>query len=772
MSYKRHLRRRALPETSVVVAASKPASSDTKTTACVLPQAVQVALAGPFYGGLDYALPSTSVNLNSAAAGAAVGTADLLCAAGIAALQVGMRVQVPLGRRQLVGVVTALGQEPRYALDKLRPIMQVLDSQPIIPPVLMRLAVWGANYYHYPLGEVLLSMLPQRLRKPEVLPAEFFKELEASREAVDLQSQGSGQAGANNIEKNSSVQSGLLSQDEHEATAEQRQVLQGIKLHSGFKSHVLWGVTGSGKTEVYLQLIHQVLQRGQQALVLVPEISLTPQTVARFTERFKVPVLVRHSKLTPKAQLLSWQLQARTGAAIIIGTRSAVFTPAPNLGLIIIDEAHDSSFKQMSKWRYHARDVAVMRAKFTDIPLLLGTATPSLETLHNIERQRYKMWSLKKRATGAKAVQWRVIDQTQTKLQHGLCQPLLAVIKQHLESAGQVLIFLNRRGYAPVLRCLHCGWHAQCSACDSAMTLHYTPRHLLCHHCLERQRVPKVCPKCQQTEPVCVGQGTERLEEGLQALFPGESVVRIDRDTTQRKGELEKRLAQAADGQARILLGTQMLAKGHHFPELSLVVILDIDSAFYSVDFRSLEHLGQLLVQVAGRAGRMQRQGEVALQTHQPQNPLLQVLLQQGYAAFAQELLQQRKQHALPPFNYQILWRAQAKTAAAAKRALLFAKEYLQARSQKLGLINFEKPEIEKQNEGSQSIDAQQLQILGPVPAPMERCDNMYRAQLLIQSDSRAVLSALHQGAAQAMQQEPTLRAVRWSIDVDPVDLY
>lgn len=796
---------------------------------------VQVAVPGPFYGALDYQSPIAELEpqlawscepmvgqlpaSDDACLAQAEQLSDPLALAERQAdtvpsaarletiLQPGMRLQLPLGRRQVVGVVMSLNQSTAAAGMQLRPISAILEQQPVLSKQLLKLAQWAADYYQYPLGEVVLSFLPRKLR---TLDAKLSSSVSVSPTQADAQGSVVELAKNKSQDAAAAVARDCLAVDALKLNAEQAQAVNSLQQNTGFQVSLLWGVTGSGKTEVYLHALHKILNAAKQALVLVPEISLTPQTVQRFSTRFNVPVHVWHSKLTPKQQYESWLQQRTQEPCIVIGTRSACFSPLPNLGIIIIDEEHDLSFKQASKWRYHARDVAVMRARFANIPLLLGTATPSLESLHNALQGRYQLLRLSQRATGAAAVQWHVIDQTQRKQQYGLSEALLKKIKQCMDTGKQALVFLNRRGYAPLLRCLRCGWHASCKHCDRRMTLHHYSKRLLCHHCLARQNIPAVCPSCKQTEPVTIGLGTERLELALKELFPEKNILRIDRDTTRRKGMLEQSLSDATSAKADILLGTQMLAKGHHFPQVALVVILEADGGLFSADFRGPEHLGQLLVQVAGRAGREKYKGEVVLQTYHPQHPYLKLLIEHGYAEFSKQLLQERRAHAMPPHYYYVLIRTEAKLAADAQTGLRLAKRHLQARWQAMQghyqaeiaaivgqaaddtavshttlAAHCSQPALTSAQSGGASPhrvetellrcgqveQSEIIQIQGPVPAPMERADDRYRAQLLLQSVSRPLLQKLIAGLGAFLQGQRSLRKLRWSIDVDPHDM-
>ncbi len=512
-----------------------------------------------------------------------------------------------------------------------------------------------------------------------------------------------------------------------------------------FNVWLLDGVTGSGKTEIYLQYIEEILKSGKQVLVLVPEIGLTPQTVQRFEARFNVEIDVLHSHLNDTQRLNVWA-RAKTGqSAVVIGTRSALFTQFANLGAIILDEEHDASFKQQDGWRYHARDLAIVLAQKLNIPMLMGSATPSLESLNNVKNGKYKHLTLSKRAGNTTALRQFVIDLKNQPVQQGLSQPLLARMKNHLEKGNQVLLFLNRRGFAPVLLCHECGWIAECSHCEKPYTYHQHQRVLRCHHCGSQKTIPRQCGDCGSTHLVTTGLGTEQLEETLKAQFPTYSVARIDRDSTARKGSLEGYLEDIQQGKSQILIGTQMLAKGHHFPNVTLVALVNVDSALFSLDFRAEERLAQLYVQVAGRSGRAEKQGEVVLQTHYPDHPLLTTLLAKGYQAFAEETLHLRHTMGLPPFSFQALFKAQARYSEQAEECLIRIADFFHT----------------KQIEG--------LQILGPIPAPFSKKAGQFRWQLLLQHPSRRELQKVLRDYQQANLEKNS--QVRLILDVDPQDL-
>ncbi|MGH8105483.1 MAG: primosomal protein N', partial [Arenimonas sp.] len=531
---------------------------------------------------------------------------------------------------------------------------------------------------------------------------------------------------------------------------EQRHALHVIENQAaGFHCHLLYGVTGSGKTEVYLQAIAHCLKQGKQALILVPEIGLTPQTLKRFRERLGVPVHSMHSGLNDGERARSWSSMWRGQAHVLVGTRSAVFAPMPNAGLIIVDEEHDASYKQQDGIRYHARDFAIVRAKILGIPIILGSATPSLESLHNALAGRYQHLHLKHRAGNAKPPRVRVLDIRKRPLVHGLSSDTLDAIKACIQRGEQALIFKNRRGYAPVLLCHDCGWSAQCPRCDSPMSVHGVARNLQCHHCGHRKTKPPVCPDCSSLALQPQGVGTERLEETLADAFPDTPLLRIDSQTTRNKDGLQKKLAELGD-QAGILVGTQILAKGHDLPRLTLVCVVGIDEGLFSADFRASEKLSQLLIQVTGRAGRAEWPGEVLLQTHHPEHPMLNTLLAGGYPAVAALELAQREAAGFPPYAHIALLRGEALKDADLN---LFLREAYKACQQ-------------------HSQNANAIELSPPMPAPMARRAGKMRGQILISATQRPVLQKILQEWSADLYELKSARKVRWSLDVDPVDLY
>lgn len=638
-------------------------------------------------------------------------------------LSEGSRVKVPFGKRELVGLIIDASAESEFAIADLKRIIEVIDQEPVFDPAMMKLFKWAAAYYHYPLGQVIYNALPTRIRQGKALT---FKNNDANGEQQKINKELKPQLRLNK---------------------EQEQVKTSIlKKGNNFHCFLLEGVTGSGKTEVYLQLIAEKIQAGLQVIMLVPEISLTPQTIQNFQNRFTEKILAIHSGLTDKQRFIAWA-DARLGKAdIIIGTRSAIFTPLLRPGLIIIDEEHDASYKQQEGFRYSARDLAIYRAQLFDIPIILGSATPSLESLHNALSKRYSLVTLEQRAADANKPTFTCIDLKGKPLSEGFSEQLLSAIKSRLQQNKQVLIFLNRRGYAPLLQCHDCGWTATCPRCDTSYTLHRSSPELRCHRCESQRKIILSCPSCQNNNLLPIGLGTERTEAKLQEAFPDTPIFRIDRDTTRNRGKLEDTIAEINKGQAAILVGTQMLAKGHHFPEVTLVAVLEADAGLFSSDFRGQEFMGQLLIQVAGRSGRGKDAGEVLIQTHNSTHPTLRSLINDGYKNFSRTLLEQRNMANLPPYSYQALIRAEASNASL---PMSFLQNVKDISKQKLTNTTF---------------------TLGPFPAPMEKRAGRFRFQLLFQSSNRAELHTLLNHLIPVYESLPQSRKVRWSIDIDPLD--
>lgn len=744
-------------------------AAGTAIDAAASPTLIQVAVPTPLYGSFDYLIPA--------------GTSP-------AQLQPGCRVRVPFGRQQLTGVVLALHNHSDYPVAKLKPLLATLDHEPVLDAALLDLLQWAASYYHHPLGDVIQTALPAPLREGRENAAltisrwqtsvsadaaeiaaqlkrapkqlQLLQLLAQHRDGLDADQLNALTDNWRNamralLEKNlvrEELQSALNPASAEndvapELNAEQQASVAAIRASLGeHQIHLLHGITGSGKTEVYLALTEAVLAAGQQVLVLVPEISLTPQLGQRFQSRFNVPVAMLHSGLSDSQRFIAWRACATGEARLLIGTRSAIFTPLPELGLVILDEEHDGSYKQQEGFRYNARDLALVRAQKVRVPVVLGSATPSLESLHNVARQRFAIHTLTQRAGNSHKVRIELMDLRKQKLEEGLSALLIDRIKQHLNNQGQVLLFLNRRGFAPLLMCHACGWTTQCARCDAHMTFHHHKQQLHCHHCGAESRAPQVCADCGDSELVAIGIGTERIENHLTTLFPDTVVSRIDRDTTRRKGSLQAKLADAHSGESGILVGTQMLAKGHDFPNLTLVAVLDADQSLHSTDFRAAEHLAQLIIQVSGRAGRAEKAGEVVIQTHHPDHPLLQTLLHQGYNGFAEAALIEREQAALAPYSHLVMLRCEAIKQAAGDAFMHAAHELLQ------------------------SLNPTELSIFGPVKAPMERRAGRYRSQIMLQASQRKPLHQVLQHWLPQLQRLKQARAVRWSLDVDPFDTY
>ena len=701
---------------------------------------------------------------------------------------VGGRVLVPFGSQKRVGIVVDLPASSDVAKEKLKPIIDVLDAESLFNSTTWDWLAWSANYYRAALGDVLFQALPVKLRNGEsavkndrtfwritdlgkqALESGELKRAKKQIEALNLLLTQDLEKGNNEI--SSAMWSALKGKDyveeiivpteqkswqqalgdnplvnlDNRLTLNKQQALAFSQLlfQEGFNVWLLEGVTGSGKTEIYLQYIEEILKKGKQVLVLVPEIGLTPQTVRRFQARFNVEIDVLHSNLNDTQRLNVWE-RARTGqSAVVIGTRSALFTQFSDLGLIILDEEHDGSFKQQDGWRYHARDLGIVLAQKLNIPILLGSATPSLESVNNVQNGKYHHLVLSKRAGNATALRQFVIDLKHQRIQNGLSEPLLQRMQEHLEKGNQVLLFLNRRGFAPVLLCHECGWIDECHHCEKPYTYHQHQRVLRCHHCGAQKTVPMQCGHCGSTHLVTTGLGTEQLEETLKARFPQYNIARIDRDSTARKGKLEGYLEDIQQGKSQILIGTQMLAKGHHFPNVTLVALVNVDNALFSLDFRAEERLAQLYVQVAGRSGRSEKQGEVVLQTHYPDHPLLTTLLEKGYQAFAEETLKLRHNMGLPPFSFQALFKAQCRHSEEAENALSQLASFF----------------YEQKIEG--------LQVLGPIPAPFSKKAGQYRWQLLLQHASRKQLQAALSRYSPELIKSSQVRLI---LDVDPLDL-
>jgi len=636
-------------------------------------------------------------------------------------VDIGKRVRVPFGKRTLVGVVVKIKTFSLLDETDIKSILDCLDEKPTLPTELIELGIWASHYYHYPIGEVLLGMYPTRLRQGKSLNISTHLSLKQKifEKKYEL----------NNAQKNAS-----------------NTILNAL---GQFHAFLLHGITGSGKTAVYFEVMEEVLKQKKQILFLIPEIGLSPQTHQRIEERLSGSLFLVHSGLTDKERLTTWFYAGNGEANIIVGTRSAVFTPFKNLGLIIIDEEHDVSFKQQEGFRYSARDVAIKRACDLNIPIILGSATPSAESYHNALIKKYGLIELTERAGNAHPPALKLINMPIHKVENGLAKETIQSIKDHLEKKEQVLVFINRRGYAPAWFCQSCHWQADCPRCDSYMVLHKKKRQLVCHHCGHQIPMPTICPKCQSKSLIALGEGTQRIEETLQQLFPNVNLYRIDRDNIKNKIQLEQHLNDIHHQDAALLIGTQMLAKGHHFPNVTLVVMLGLDHGLMSHDFYALERTAQLILQVAGRAGREAKQGTALLQTIQPEHPQLLKLIQHPYSVFLNELLKERQQFDLPPFTFMALFRSEAKQMQKAIDCL----ESIQL------LLN-------KNNENKIAT------IYDPIAAPMQRKAGFYHMQLLIRSPSRRLLQTLlTQTLTDIADQKRGRLSARWSLDIDPIGL-
>ncbi|PCH59137.1 MAG: primosomal protein N' [SAR86 cluster bacterium] len=740
-------------------------------------QYLQLAVPSPFRTTLDYLAPQ---HISSEV---------------IARLTPGIRVLVTLGRRKLIGILIRVHDRSSIDAKKLKPALEIIDTQPVFPPALLELLIWASQYYQHPIGEVMSAAMPAKLRGGASIieqqqawqlspsgtdfdPASLvrahqqkalFEQIKALQPLLysDLKQKGFSSQTLRELHKKeliesisidaeSAAHSNTTTEAALTASPEQAQAIQSIGKSIGqFDCFLLDGVTGSGKTEVYMQAMTQALNQDLQCLILVPEIGLTPQTIDRFKKRFNCPIVAIHSGLSDTERLQAWR-QARNGSAkIIIGTRSAVFTPLQEIGLIIIDEEHDGSFKQQDGFKYSARDLAVMRAQRQHCTIVLGSATPSLESLHNAAANKFTHLRLRQRAGKAIAPKISLIDVANEQLEGGFSKQLLTNIDIQLSLGNQVLVFINRRGFAPVLNCENCGWVAECNHCDIQLTVHKHPKALKCHHCGINSHIPASCPYCNNKQLNTVGVGTQKSEQLLNEKFPQYPVIRIDRDSTRNKQSLERLIAQVNIGEPCILVGTQMLAKGHHFPNITLVAILDADSGLFSADFRGQEQMAQTLVQVSGRAGRASKLGEVLIQTRHSDHASVQAILksmtENNYGDFAKLMLAERHAANMPPFSHMVLIKAEA--------------QYVELA---LGFLN----EVAAlMGETISQTGLTSIQYHGPLPSPMEKRAGRYRVHISIIGDSRARLQTLLNHIAPIAQQFKSARKVRWSIDVDPQDL-
>ena len=706
-----------------------------------------------------------------------------LPAESVAGLAPGSRLRVPFGRRDVIGILVAVVDETELPQDKLKPAKALLEDSPLIPPTMFALCQWAANYYLHPPGEVFPLALPTRLRGDRPL-------MPLGEPAWQLSTRGLGLAddalkrspkqalAIEKLRREGPVSTAALSEAGISRAVlkslADKQLIKTLNLapkpvapigHQGldlnteqelavvaitqalgeFSCSLLQGVTGSGKTEVYLQGIAACLERGQQALVLIPEIGLTPQTLKRFQLRFDATIVSLHSGLADQEREKAWSLAREGLAHIVIGTRSAVFTPLANCGLVVVDEEHDSSYKQQDGFRYSARDVAIKRAQLEECPVVLGSATPSLESLHNAASGRYHQLVLSQRAGGANLPALQAIDVRGQSLRGGLSPPLEQAVGQALAAGGQVLLFLNRRGYAPTLQCHDCGWIAQCTACESRMTVHRRQRRLRCHHCGAAAALPQQCPSCKSRTLLTNGLGTEQAEETLAAQFPHTPIYRVDSDSMANAGAMQALLDTVASGEPCILVGTQMLSKGHHFPRVTLVGVIDADALLFSADFRGEERMAQMITQVAGRAGRSDDPGRVLLQTHHPDHPMLSALMTQNYAEQAKQLLEMRSENGLPPLGYLFMLRCDSADGAA-------AEQFLHSVRRAAG-------------------NPQGITLIGPLPSALPRRAGKFRFQLMVLANSRASLRQIALALVASAESQPRAGDLRWSIDVDATEV-
>ena len=701
----------------------------------------------------------------------------------------GSRVLIPFGRRTLVGIVWKISKLDKSDKRKYKHIKEILDDSPLLDTNALKLAEWSSRYYHYPLGEIISYFFPPSLRKGE--EAKFrqakYLELTSRGEFLDMKSLEKAPAqkklitllqekhevsikslkafGISSVSVKSLIDKGLIRSFSRELSPykqlddkkslspkklNKEQLLAVSKINAAQDKNttfLLDGITGSGKTEVYLQAIKEIVCQGKQALILIPEIGLAPQAEERFRDYFGDRVMSFHSAKNDREKLDAWLGAAKGLVDIIIGTRSSVFLPMKKLGIIVVDEEHDLSFKQMDKFRYSARDMALYRAKLEKIPVILASATPSLETLKNAKDVKFETLRLNSRATGASLPNINAIDLRGKELNEGMSNHLLEATESELEKGNQVLIFLNRRGYASSLICKSCGWISNCDRCDALMTVHKKPLKLQCHHCEAQKEFPDACPKCSSKDFLQYGYGTERIEEYLQVRFPKFKTLRIDSDSTRKKESLTGYFDLIKKGEPMILLGTQLLAKGHHFPNVTLVGILDADSGLFSADFRGSERVAQLMTQVSGRAGREEKPGQVIIQSYCPDHPQIEEIINGTYQTFAQRLLEERRASKTPPYSFQV------KVYAESPKSIV-SRDFIRSLINRISIDN------------SLSKD---LRIVGPLPSLMEKKSGVYRWELNIFSKNR---SQLHKylDLVQSKLYSPSIsKQVRWSIDVDPL---
>ena len=704
----------------------------------------------------------------------------------ITSLAPGTRVRVPFGHREVTGYLLAVLPDSSIESSRLKAAAEILDSEALIGPALVQLCQWAAKYYQHPVGEVFPAAFPPALRKGRAhktlgepgwglsnkgkgLPTGALSRSPRQAHVLSLlQAQsplattafkdlGITPAVLRSLRDKELIEAKILpsslriakSRDPLQLNDDQARVVSELEKNlQGYSAHLLEGVTGSGKTEVYLHLIARCLEQKQQVLVLIPEIGLTPQTLGRFEHRFDANIVSLHSGMTDDARYKAWEAARDGSAHIILGTRSAIFAPLPRLGLIIVDEEHDGSYKQQDGFRYSARDIAVKRAQLENCPVLLGSATPSLESIYNVQTQRYQHHQLPRRAGGSELPSVKALDIRKQALRGGLSSALIDSVGKSLAAGRQVLLFLNRRGYAPTLQCHDCGWIAECRSCDARLTVHRRQGRLRCHHCGASQQLPRHCPSCQGRSLMAAGLGTEQSEDFLRDCFPDYPVYRVDSDSMAGKNAMQSLVEEVLRGEPCILLGTQMLTKGHHFPNVALVAIIDVDSSLFSTDFRGEERMAQMLTQVGGRAGRADFAGQVILHTHYPDHPALLAILQKPYADHAREILAVRQTSGMPPAGKLLMLRTDSTSIDA-------GEQFLQA--------------LRKQAEPRLPPDTR---LIGPLPSPMQRRAGKFRSQMLVTAQNRKSAQAVAALLVAIAETLPRGRGMKWSIDIDPQDTF
>ena len=722
---------------------------------------IKVAIAGPFAEGLDYIYPFDYPAILYA------------------------RVIVPLASRQVIGVVIAKNITTMHNPKKLKKVIKIVDSQPLLSAKTIAFLNWIQTYYHTSCYQILKLLIPKFLLQQEDASSQklICYQLNAKKYAVTniaknaqqqlkiitvLQQQGVLEhPNLSNYGIKLAAIKTLLDKDiieqfkqlpvyqnhdyQHMSpkilNPEQKKAVASIQQNlERFRTILLYGVTGSGKTEVYLQAIAPLIQAKQQVLIMVPEINLTPQTVQRFAERFNVAVVAVHSNITDQVRLDYWMAVKSNKIQIVIATRAGLFFEFSALGMIIVDEEHDASFKQQNGVHYHGRNIAIVKAKMLNIPIVLGSGTPSIESYYHAQQGKYELLTLNNKACNTEQNDIYVINLRRQKTEAGITACLIAKIKKCLDNAEQVLLFVARRGFAHSLICKNCGWCANCDSCEKPYTLHLHPQHLACHFCGKGHSIYQTCPNCRSENLIDFGSGTEKIEDYLAVQCPDARITRLDRTITRKKGALEQRLQQISKGKSDIIIGTQMITKGHDFRHVALVGIINVDAGFYSPDFHAIEKTAQLIIQVSGRTGRGDKKGAVYIQTHQPDNPILGLILQGNYTAFLGRLLETRQLLNYPPFRHQTYIYAQAVKAEAC-----------------IDVLNVLKAEVDK-------VIAAQLGeiIIGPVPGIHLKQANNFRFALMITTTTRKIMQQLLSAICPYVTKE---KRVKISVDVDPIEI-